>query len=200
MAALCRSIASLLWNSSRRSCASETKTSWIWKSFSERKAIYIRWFSQPESFEELCEWLIGVGEKVQEMLSSERQNNTKSFVTRAVEYVRENYADQSISIETVCRTLGVSAAYFSTVFKKETGKTFIGYLTDYRMEAAGGTASDDGRQNLHDCGKSRLWRSQLFQLCFQEKIRGVAVQVSSGENESQWIRRRNFWKSLESAL
>ena len=91
---------------------------------------------QPESFEELCEWLIGVGEKVQEMLSSERQNNTKSFVTRAVEYVRENYADQSISIETVCRTLGVSAAYFSTVFKKETGKTFIGYLTDYRMEAA----------------------------------------------------------------
>lgn len=155
---------------------------------------------QPESFEELCEWLIGVGEKVQEMLSSERQNNTKSFVTRAVEYVRENYADQSISIETVCRTLGVSAAYFSTVFKKETGKTFIGYLTDYRMEAAGGTASDDGRQNLHDCGKSRLWRSQLFQLCFQEKIRGVAVQVSSGENESQWIRRRNFWKSLESAL
>lgn len=70
------------------------------------------------------------------MLSSERQNNTKSFVTRAVEYVRENYADQSISIETVCRTLGVSAAYFSTVFKKETGKTFIGYLTDYRMEAA----------------------------------------------------------------
>ena len=43
---------------------------------------------QPESFEELCEWLIGVGEKVQEMLSSERQNNTKSFVTRAVEYVR----------------------------------------------------------------------------------------------------------------
>jgi len=32
--------------------------------------------------------------------------------------------------------LHVSAAYFSTVFKKETGKSFINYLTDYRMEKA----------------------------------------------------------------
>ena len=38
--------------------------------------------------------------------------------------------------ESVCRELGVSAAYFSTVFKKETGKTFISFLTDYRMEKA----------------------------------------------------------------
>ena len=29
-----------------------------------------------------------------------------------------------------------ASAYFSTVFKKETGKTFIGYLTDLRMEQA----------------------------------------------------------------
>ena len=41
-----------------------------------------------------------------------------------------------MSIEMLCGHLNVSAAYFSTVFKKETGKTFIQYLTDYRMETA----------------------------------------------------------------
>ena len=41
-----------------------------------------------------------------------------------------------MSIETICSYLSVSAAYFSTVFKKETGKTFINYLTDYRMDKA----------------------------------------------------------------
>ena len=39
-------------------------------------------------------------------------------------------------MESVCKSLSVSTAYFSTVFKKETGKTFINYLTEYRMEQA----------------------------------------------------------------
>jgi two-component system response regulator YesN len=44
--------------------------------------------------------------------------------------------DQDLSIDFMCSYLGVSSAYFSTVFKKETGKTFVGYLTDFRMEKA----------------------------------------------------------------
>jgi len=36
----------------------------------------------------------------------------------------------------MCSYLNVSAAYFSTVFKRETGKTFVQYLTDLRMEKA----------------------------------------------------------------
>lgn len=66
----------------------------------------------------------------------ERQDTTKFFVTKAIAYVKEHYGDQDLSIETICSYLSVSAAYFSTVFKKETGKTFINYLTDYRMDKA----------------------------------------------------------------
>ena len=65
--------------------------------------------------------------RMQDVISKERQNTTKSFVTKAVEYVEESYSDKNISIETVCKKLGVSAAYFSTVFKKETGITPIEY-------------------------------------------------------------------------
>lgn len=36
----------------------------------------------------------------------------------------------------MCSHLNVSAAYFSTIFKRETGKTFVQYLTDLRMEKA----------------------------------------------------------------
>ena len=54
----------------------------------------------------------------------------------AQEYVADHYADQDLSVDFICSYLGVSSAYFSTVFKKETGKTFVGYLTDYRMEKA----------------------------------------------------------------
>ena len=73
---------------------------------------------------------------MQRQILEERRDTTKSFVTRAIEYVKEHYADQDLSIETICHYLNVSAAHFSTVFKKETGKTFINYLTDYRMQEA----------------------------------------------------------------
>lgn len=91
---------------------------------------------EAESPEELWDWMLEICGRLQEAVQKEHQNVTKSFVTRAEEYVREHYADRNVSIETVCRELGVSAAYFSTIFKKETGKTFISYLTDYRMERA----------------------------------------------------------------
>ena len=58
------------------------------------------------------------------------------FVQSAEEYVKTIYADQDLSVEVICKKLNVSAAYFSTIFKKETGKTFVRYLTDYRMEQA----------------------------------------------------------------
>ena len=91
---------------------------------------------QAESPEEFWDWLLLACGKIQDYIRQERANTTKSFVAKAVDYVQTSYGDKNISIETVCRTLGVSSAYFSTVFKKETGKTFIGYLTDYRMERA----------------------------------------------------------------
>lgn len=89
-----------------------------------------------ESPEELEHWLLKICEKLQKTVQQERQASTKSFVSRAVEYVQEHYNDRNITVESVCRELGVSAAYFSTIFKKETGKTFISFLTDYRMEKA----------------------------------------------------------------
>jgi two-component system response regulator YesN len=86
--------------------------------------------------EQLTGWLSEVGIKMQEQLQNIRTDGAQSFVTRAIDYVRDNYGDQELTIDKICGILGVSAAYFSTTFKKETGKTFINYLTDYRMEQA----------------------------------------------------------------
>lgn len=91
---------------------------------------------QMESPEAVERWLENCCGRLQEKILTERQDTTKSFVTKAKEYVYDHYGDNDLSIEVICGYLNVSAAYFSTVFKKETGKTFICFLTDYRMEQA----------------------------------------------------------------
>ena len=103
--------------------------------FGDRINMYQQ-LQQMESPDAVKRWLEDCCVKMQQQIQTDRQDTTKSFVARAVEYVQEHYGDKDLNIETICNYLNVSSAYFSTVFKKETGKTFIGYLTDLRMEQA----------------------------------------------------------------
>ena len=86
--------------------------------------------------EALKKWLIDVSLSFREQLITARNRSTRSLVNRAKEYIYNNYGDEELSLDSICETLGVSNSYFSTVFKKETGNSFIGYLTDYRMDRA----------------------------------------------------------------
>ncbi len=65
-----------------------------------------------------------------------RQETGRRLAQLAVEYGKENFANSDISLEKVCRHLHISAAYFSTLFKRETRKTFHQYLTELRMDKA----------------------------------------------------------------
>lgn len=56
-------------------------------------------------------------------------------ITQAKQYIRDHYAEP-ISMEEVSSQVGFSPSYFSTLFKKETEKTFHEYLTDTRIDQA----------------------------------------------------------------
>ena len=84
----------------------------------------------------LRKWLVDLSLSFREKLISARSRSTKSIVSRAMEYIRSNYSDEELSLDNICEVLGVSNSYFSTIFKKETGNSFIGCLTDYRMDRA----------------------------------------------------------------
>lgn len=54
-------------------------------------------------------------------------------INRAIEYIKENYANY-ISIDELCAELNINKCYFCSMFKKETGFTFINYLNSYKIE------------------------------------------------------------------
>ena len=85
---------------------------------------------------ELTSWMDEVCRKMREMIQHKRADSARSFAARALDYVNEHYAEGELTVDAMCSHLNVSAAYFSTIFKRETGKTFVQYLTDLRMEKA----------------------------------------------------------------
>lgn len=102
--------------------------------FPDNEDVYV--LAQQMGIDELSAWLKDVAERMRNMIQKKRNDTTRSFVEKARDYVKDHYDRQDLSVNVLCCHLGVSAAYFSTVFKRETGKTFVNYLTDYRMEKA----------------------------------------------------------------
>ena len=84
----------------------------------------------------LTAWMQEVSVELGEQLKNARNSTSRRLVTDAQNLVRERYMEPDLSLDTICSVLGVSNSYFSSVFKKETGKAFITYLTDYRMDHA----------------------------------------------------------------
>lgn len=85
---------------------------------------------------DLEEWMRNICFKMQQMISVKRSNTTKNFIIKAVDYVSENYTNPDLTVESICSYLNVSYAYFSTVFKKEVGKSFTSFLTELRLKRA----------------------------------------------------------------
>ena len=63
-------------------------------------------------------------------------DTTKKLAEDAKQYIADHYSDSSLSVDEICSHLGVGTSYFSSVFKKETGVSFVTYLTDVRMNEA----------------------------------------------------------------
>lgn len=57
-------------------------------------------------------------------------------IRHAKEYIKENFADASISLHTIAAEVGFSPNHFSAIFSQETGGTFLEYLTGCRVDAA----------------------------------------------------------------
>lgn len=59
-----------------------------------------------------------------------------STVQIAAEYIEKNYHDSQFSLQNVADAVNVSASYLSHLFSQATGKTFIEYLTNTRINKA----------------------------------------------------------------
>lgn len=66
----------------------------------------------------------------------EKYIGTDGSVETVIYYLKDNYRDPSLNLTDAASIVGLNEKYFSVKFKKETGITFVEYLTDIRMEAA----------------------------------------------------------------
>ena len=128
----------------------------------------------------LKNWLIKCSLGVSEKLKSVRNSKSRSLVNDAQNIVTDRYMEPDLSLDKVCSLMGVSNSYFSSVFKKEVGKSFVTYLTDYRMDIAAGLILDTNEKSYKIAEQVGYLDANYFSYVFKKKF---GVSPSKYRNE-----------------
>ncbi len=67
--------------------------------------------------------------------AEEDDQNENVYIKKALNYIHENYTSD-ITLDCVADILFINPAYFSDLFRKEVGKTFVDYVTSLRIQEA----------------------------------------------------------------
>ena len=70
---------------------------------------------------------------VRDTISGRRYSD---IIEIAKDQIRKTYMSDEISLNTIAAEVGMSPSYFSSIFSKEMGKTYVEYLTEIRMDRA----------------------------------------------------------------
>ena len=118
--------------------------------------------------EEFADQIIPVACRMNEAMNRERDKTTKKVIQEAKEYIREHYANPELSVELLCRHLHMSPAYFSTVFKKATGQTYVNYVTEVRLKKAVELLNETDDKTYVIAGKVGYQEQNYFSYVFKK--------------------------------
>ena len=68
-------------------------------------------------------------------LADGKMSSGSSFAKKACEYISEHFGEQ-ITLDDIAKEMHLAPTYFSTLFSKTLGVTFISYLSSVRMNYA----------------------------------------------------------------
>lgn len=91
---------------------------------------------ESHSMETLKERLVSLFKETMSLRDGQTASKYSQVLEEAMAFIRENYAKEEISLNTVASRVNISPSYFSSIFSQEMGVTFVEYLTSVRMERA----------------------------------------------------------------
>ena len=88
-----------------------------------------------DTIAELTTWLSRIAKRFVQYVFDVRSAGRSDVVIKATHAMRRRLGEK-IGLDEIAREVGLSPAYFSRVFKEETGVSFVSRLNDLRIERA----------------------------------------------------------------
>ena len=120
----------------RKDASPDGDTAGQLESIRDNEEILKQAVSTAESVEDIKDYIGTLLDHAIELRNTLSGRRYSDIIQTARERIEQDYMSEDISLNTVAAEVCMSPSYFSSVFSKEMGKTFIEYLTEVRMEKA----------------------------------------------------------------
>jgi AraC-like DNA-binding protein/ligand-binding sensor protein len=126
---------------------------------------YFRYIQEAKNVEELTDMLHIIVERMSSQIFSFQGMCHASVLRKAERFIWENYT-RKISLQEISAAAGLSAPYFSTIFKEEMGENLSSYLNRLRVEKARHMLAETDltlNEIASSCGfEDQSWFSKIF--------------------------------------
>lgn len=99
----------------------------------------------------------------------------------AIDYLKANYGNQDLSLNSICSYLNISTSHFSNIFKEAAGGTFTEVLTKIRIEKAKQLLKETSLRNYEIAEKVGFSDPHYFSIAFK-KMTGKTPKEYAKEN------------------
>lgn len=131
---------------------------------------FIQELSTLTTVNKASKWFANLSVSINQAIKGKREQSHIKFVEDAKKYIEEHYHDQNLCLETLCDYLGISTAYFSSTFKKETGTSFVNACNITRINKAKILMSKTDMKNYEIAEKVGFSDSNYFSFCFKRIV------------------------------
>ena len=126
---------------------------------------FLKKIEEAKTADELSNILKTIIDRMSSRMFSFQGVRHSSALRKAERYIWENYA-RKISLRSIARAAGLSAPYFSTIFKNEMGENFCNYLNRLRVGKAAAMLAETNmpiNKISSACGfEDQSWFSKIF--------------------------------------
>ena len=150
------------------------------KIIAEREKL-LKSVSQAKTFDDAAVLVKEYAGSVFDSLKDLNSSSSQKQGILAMDYIRNNYMDPDLSLNSICSYLNISTSYFSTIFKEMTGETFVEVLTRTRMEKAKELLENTTMKNYEIAEKVGFSDPHYF---------GIAFKKITGKTPTEYAREK----------
>lgn len=129
-------------------------------------------------------YLAKIIDKGIELRNANVNKKYNDVVDRAVDYIKEHYADEELSLNFLASYFNFSPNHMSMMFSQQTGVSFIKYLTDYRMNKAKELLRCTNKRSVDISLEVGYKDPHYFSYCFK-KYQGVTPTQYRNGNDAE---------------